>query len=152
MLNRGLTLAGSPVSFDSIKNTIIGTSIVSSSSTASIVNGVQEINMNVDSGGYSPNSFVIKTGVPVKWNVNVLELTGCNQELVMREYNIDKKLERGLNVIEFTPTKTGTISFTCGMGMLHGSFVVTQDGSATQQQLAVAKPAASSSCGCGGMK
>ena len=153
MLNRGLALAGSSLSFDSIKNTIVGTTLVSNLTAAgTIVNGVQEINMQVDSSGYSPNSFVIQVGTPVKWNVQVTELTGCNQELVMREYGIDKQLQKGLNVIEFTPTKTGTISFTCGMGMLHGSFVVTKDGSATQQEIAAATPKASSSCGCGGMK
>jgi len=147
MLNRGLALAGSPISFDSIKTSIVGASGVSaspgSSTSNSVVinNGVQEVNMNVDASGYSPNSFVIKTGVPVKWNVQVTQLTSCNQELVMRDYGIDKQLQKGLNVIEFTPTKTGTISFTCGMGMLHGSFIVTQDGSATQQQVPSATPA-----------
>jgi len=163
MLNRGLSLAGSNFSFDSIKSTIIGTSsatiAASSSSNAKIINGAQEINMNVDASGYSPNSFVIKQGVPVKWNVNVITLTSCNSELVMREYNIDKKLQKGLNVIEFTPTKTGTISFTCGMGMLHGSFIVTADGTATQQQVQAATPSKGStcsmssggSCGCGMM-
>ena len=152
MLNRGLSLAGSNFSFDSIKSTIIGTSsaTLASTNSASLINGVQEINMNVDASGYSPNSFVIKEGVPVKWNVNVLVLTSCNSELVMREYGIDKNLQKGLNVIEFTPTKTGTISFTCGMGMLHGSFIVTSDGKATQQQVQAATPSKGSTCSMGG--
>ena len=53
----------------------------------------------------------------------------------MAEYNIDKQLSQGLNVIEFTPTKTGAITFTCGMGMLRGSFIVTDDGQATNAQI-----------------
>jgi len=149
MLNRGLNLTGSNFSYEIIKTKITGTNL--NVSNVVVSNGVQEINMNVDASGYSPNSFVLKQGVPVKWNINVLQLTGCNSELVANAYNIDIKLKQGLQTIEFTPDKTGTIQFTCGMGMLHGSFVVTSSGTATQQQIVSASPKASSSCGCGGM-
>lgn len=165
MLNRGLALTGSNFTFDNIKTSLIGgnaaiiaNSIGSTNSGVSIVNGVQEVNMQVSGSGYSPNSFVLKKGVPVKWNVDVTQLTGCNSELVMNQYNIDKNLKQGLNVIEFTPDKVGTISFTCGMGMLRGSFIVTEDGSATQQKVAAATPpkgmqcggSSGGGCGCGG--
>jgi len=166
MLNRGLTLAGSPVNFDSIKTGIVGgitgNAIAGSSAgdSGSVVqnNGVQEVNMDVGASGYNPNSFVIKPNIPVKWNVNVNQLTSCNSELVMNEYEIDVRLKQGLNVVQFTPTKTGTISFSCGMGMLRGSFIVTDTGTATQQQVAAATPKkgmtcgmnAGGGCGCGG--
>ncbi len=164
MLNRGLTLAGSPVNFDSIKTGIIGgvtgNAVAGDSGSVTQGNGVQEVNMDVSSNGYNPRSFVIKKGIPVKWNVNVKQLTGCNQELVMNAYGIDVRLKQGLNVLEFTPTKKGTISFSCGMGMLRGSFIVTETGTATQQQVAAATPKAGASCsmgsgggcGCGGAR
>ncbi len=150
MLNRGLTLVGSNYNYESIKTKLIGTEIVSQGTNfATINNRIQEINMDVDSSGYSPNSFVLKKGVPVKWNINVKELTGCNSELILRQYNIDKNLKQGLNIIEFIPDKIGTITFTCGMGMLHGSFIVTDTGSATQEQVAAAVPKSSGSCSMG---
>ncbi|VVB83096.1 putative copper-exporting P-type ATPase A [uncultured archaeon] len=163
MLNRGLALSGSSFSFDSIKSAIIGgvTGNVINSGNGNVVqnNGVQEVNMNVDASGYHPNSFVIKQGIPVKWNVNVQQLTGCNSELILNQYGIDKRLNPGLNVIEFTPDKIGTMQFSCGMGMLRGSFIVTESGTATQQQVATATQKSSGSCnmnnggGCGcGMK
>ena len=148
MLNRGLSLMGSSYSYDSIKAKLIG--IETEGSASVISNGVQEVNMNVDASGYSPNSFVIKNRVPVKWNVNVKQLTGCNRELVMNAYDINVNLKQGLNVIEFTPTKTGTISFTCGMGMLRGSFLVTETGTASQQEVQAATPPAGGSCGGSG--
>ena len=159
MINRGLLTIGSPYSFESITNNFQSSPVSSISST--ITDGYQVINMDVDSSGYSPNSFVIKKGIPVKWNVNVKELTGCNQELVLNQYGIDKNLQTGLNVIEFTPDKVGTISFTCGMGMLHGSFIVTDSGTASAAQVQSATPAKGASCsmgangggcGCGGTK
>lgn len=156
MLNRGLSLTGSSLSYDSIKASIIG---VNGANSSSVVNGYQEVNMNMDTRGYHPNSFVIKNGIPVKWNIDVTELIPCNNEIIMNAYGIDVKLKQGLNVIEFTPTKTGTITFTCGMGMLRGSFIVTDTGTATQQEVQAATPTAGGSCsmgangggcGCGG--
>jgi sulfite exporter TauE/SafE/copper chaperone CopZ len=161
MLNRGLTLSGSSFSFDSIKAGIIGGTgaVVSGSGNVVQNNGVQEVNMNVDGSGYHPNSFVIKKGIPVKWNVNVQQLTSCNSELIFNQYGINKNLKQGLNVIEFTPDKVGTFQFSCGMGMLRGSFIVTESGTATTGQVAAATPTSSGSCnmngggGCGcGMK
>ncbi len=162
MLNRGLTLMGSSYSFDAIKQKISGGNInqasVGSNTGVTINNGIQEVNMDVGAGGYSPNSFVLKKGVPVKWNVNVKQLTGCNSELVMNDYNIDARLKQGINVFEFTPDKTGTIRFSCGMGMIRGSFIVTETGAASQEEIKANIPAAGmqcggssgGGCGCGG--
>jgi len=147
MLNRGLSLVGSD--FDSIKEKIIGTNL-DSAENANIVGDYQEVNMEVSASGYSPNSFVLKVGIPVKWNIDVTELTGCNEEIVLNEYDIYQELEEGLNVIEFTPTETGTIKFSCGMGMLRGSFLVTETGTASESQIKAAAPSSGGSCGMGG--
>lgn len=152
MLNRGLSLTGSSFNFDSIKSSIIGGvtgNAISSGNSVVNNNGVQEVNMDVDGSGYNPNSFVIKQGVPVKWNINVKQLTGCNSELVMSAYGIDIRLKQGLNTAQFTPDKTGNIQFSCGMGMIRGSFIVTETGTATQQQVASAAPKAGGSCSMG---
>jgi len=163
MLNRGLSLMGSSYSFDAIKEKISGgslnqVSVSNEENSVVIKDGIQEVNMNVDGGGYSPNSFVIKKGVPVKWNVDVKQLTGCNSELVMNDYNINARLKQGLNIFEFIPDKVGTIRFSCGMGMIRGSFIVTETGTASQAEVKAATPAAGmqcggssgGGCGCGG--
>lgn len=149
MVNRGLTLAGSSYNYDSIKSKIIGTN-AGAGQNSQIVNGVQEINMDVDASGYKPNSFVLKRGVPVKWNINVKQLTGCNSELVANEYGININLKTGKNLAEFTPDKIGTFTFSCGMGMLRGSFVVTETGQASQQQINLATPSTGMQCGGSG--
>lgn len=147
MLNRGLTVMGSPVSYDAIKETII------QPETGSVIikGDYQEVNMEVNRYGWKPNSFVLKKGVPVKWNINVKELTGCNNEIIVNEYGLDIKLKEGLNVVEFVPEETGTVRWSCWMGMIPGSFIVTESGDATQEQLAASAPQASGSCGgsCG---
>jgi len=158
MINRGLTLAGSSYNYDSIKSKIIGTN-AGAGQNSQIVSGVQEINMDVDASGYKPNSFVLKKGVPVKWNINVKQLTGCNSELVANEYGININLKAGKNLAKFTPNKIGTFTFSCGMGMLRGSFIVTETGEASQQQIKASTPptgmqcggSGGGSCGCGMM-
>ncbi len=112
-------------------------------------NTVQEINMDISESGYSPSSFVLKKGIPVKWNINVKQLTACNDEIILNSYGIKKSLKEGLNVIEFTPDKTGTISFSCSMGMLRGSFIVTESGTATKEQIQSNIPARGNSCSMG---
>lgn len=154
MLNRGLTLTDSPYSLDKIKSRFTGIQAPS----AGIVDGYQVINMDVDASGFKPNSFVLKKGVPVKWKINVKQLTGCNNEIIAKEYGMDIKLKQGLQTVEFTPDKTGNFGFSCWMGMLRGSFIVTETGVASQQQVQQATPKSSScsmgangrGCGCGG--
>ena len=145
ILNRGLTVMGSPYSYNGLKTSLIGGGI-----GAVISNGYQEINMDVTASGWSPNSFVLKKGVPVKWNINVKELTGCNNEIIVRDYNLDFKLKKGMQTIEFTPDKAGTVQWSCWMGMIPGSFVVTDDGTASENQIQSAAPISSGGCGCGG--
>jgi len=149
MLNRGLSLTGSGYDLQSIISNLKGTGGIESNVLLDS-EGYQIINMNMDTKGYHPNSFVIKKGIPVKWNIDVVELIPCNNEIIANAYGIDVKLRQGLNVIEFTPDKTGTIPFSCGMGMLRGSFIVTETGTASQEEIKTNTPTAGHTCGCGG--
>jgi len=126
MLNRGLVVMGSDYSYDAIKAKVVGVGGV----TGNVIlkEGYQIIEMEVDRYGWSPDSFALKKGVPTKWNINVKELTGCNNEIIVRDYDLDIKLKKGMNVVEFTPDKTGTVQWSCWMGMIPGSFVVTDTG------------------------
>ena len=74
--------------------------------------------------GYSPNSFTIKQGMPVKWLIDAQAPFSCASTIVMNKYNIRKSLIKGENIIEFTPRETGRITFSCSMGMYTGYFNV----------------------------
>jgi sulfite exporter TauE/SafE/copper chaperone CopZ len=150
MLNRGLALAGQPN-----LDTILSVSASDSANNNTVIkNGVQEINMDMTRKGYSPNKFMLQKDVPVKWNINVKELIPCNNEILVPAYNIDVKLKQGMNTIEFTPNKEGTVPFSCGMGMLRGTFIVKTDiGSQADVQKALASTntnKASTGATCGG--
>ncbi|MBI4140024.1 sulfite exporter TauE/SafE family protein [Candidatus Woesearchaeota archaeon] len=78
---------------------------------------VQTIEMNVVGLDYSPSKFIIQKGVPVEWKVDGTKAQGCAQILTVPKLGITKRLTKDVNVIKFTPENTGTIHFTCGMGM-----------------------------------
>ncbi len=87
-------------------------------------NEVQVVHMTQSARGYSPNSFTIKKGVKVKWIVTSTDPYTCASSLVSKKLNIRQALKEGENIIEFTPTETGKIAFSCSMGMYSGSFNV----------------------------
>jgi sulfite exporter TauE/SafE len=87
---------------------------------------VQEIKMTQNGSGYSPNVLTIKKGVKVRWIVNSTNPYTCASSLVMPQYGIRESLQKGENIIEFTPTKTGEIPFSCSMGMYRGKFFVVE--------------------------
>ncbi|MFZ2253324.1 MAG: sulfite exporter TauE/SafE family protein [Minisyncoccia bacterium] len=84
----------------------------------------QEVRMTQDGSGYSPSEFTVKAGVPVRWIITSTTQFTCASSLVMKDFNIRKTLKFGENIIEFTPTKTGTIPFSCSMGMYRGVITV----------------------------
>ena len=51
-------------------------------------------------------------------------LTGCNNKIKLKEFNIEKELVVGDNIIEFTPTKEGTYNYTCWMNMIKNNITV----------------------------
>lgn len=95
---------------------------------APISGQVQEVKMAVTYQGYVPNVIYLKKDVPVRWVIDGAGVTGCTDEIVIHGYNIRKKLSRGETIVEFTPTATGEIRFSCWMNMVWGKFIVTEDG------------------------
>ena len=80
------------------------------------------------SGGRYPN-ITVKAGVPVRWIIDVPKgaLNGCNYRMVLRAYGIAHTFSEGENVVEFTPEETGTVTYTCWMGMIRGKIFVTDE-------------------------
>ncbi len=115
-------------------------------------NGVQVVKMKELANGYSPSSFTVKQGVPVKWIIDAQAPYSCAASIVMNKYNIRKNLVKGENIIEFTPTEAGRIPFSCGMGMYTGVFnVVDKDGNSATSEVNTANAAAPRTAGgCGG--
>ena len=88
--------------------------------------GTQLVVTQLYEDGY--DDIQVSAGVPVVWIVEVDEeaLNGCNNQIVCTTFDLTCDLTAGSNVIEFTPAQTGTYTFSCWMGMLHGTIEVVE--------------------------
>ncbi len=86
---------------------------------------VQKISTEIDYGSYPP--FIVRAGIPVEWTIIVPEgkLNGCNGEIIVPAFDLDIPLSEGENVVTFMPEKTGTVPYSCWMGMIKSSIEVT---------------------------
>lgn len=83
------------------------------------------VNIQVSNGGYKADVNTLKVGVPVKLKLTTNGVRSCSRAFTIPEFNYFKVLpETGTEEIEFTPTKTGKLTYTCSMGMYTGSFNV----------------------------
>ena len=92
-----------------------------------IYNKYQEVNIDLSYDGYE--DIIVQKGIKVRLVINVSKkyLTGCNNEVVISEYGIRKKLVEGKNIIEFMPKKEGVFTMNCWMNMLNNSIKVVDD-------------------------
>lgn len=139
----GYNLTGINLNFFSPKNV----SAQASDENVTVENGVQVVRMVQNSSGYEPNSFVIKKNIPVRWIVNSTDPYSCASSIVSAELNVRQALQAGENVIEFTPTKVGSIRFSCSMGMYNGVFTVVDQSADTKTITPEPVPTSNGSCG-----
>ncbi len=86
------------------------------------------IKITVSGDGYTPALIPLKKGQPVKLAFYRADSNNCGGEVVFSKQNISKKLPVGETVlVEFTPTEAGEIGFACGMDMLRGKLVVSEN-------------------------
>jgi len=136
-LDRGLVLAGSPITV--IPQLNIGKTLAIALQSngvngdngenadvagVSVVNGAQEL-LLVAERGYTPDTLTVKKGTPVRLTVEYRERATCQKQFLIPAFAVNETLpDYGSKVVEFTPTKTGTFPFTCGMGMYRGTLIV----------------------------
>lgn len=126
MFQTGLAVSGIQLPSFSVSNLFNFGGGSNNSVVAEIVDGVQIVTSEVYNGSYEP--ITVKAGVPVKWTIHVGagQLSGCNYRFEIRSLGIQYQLEEGDNVLEFTPTKTGKLSYNCWMGMISSSVNVVE--------------------------
>lgn len=102
-------------------------------SGATVEDRVQVIESTLTGGRY-PN-ITVTAGIPVRWIIHVPKgaLNGCNYRMQINVYGIVHTFSEGENIIEFIPEQTGTIPYTCWMGMIRGTIFVTDGTGETQE-------------------
>ena len=116
MLNRGLITLG--FNIENIFNDY------GSYTKSTIKENYQEVKFDLEYSDYE--DIIVQKGIPVRMIINVDKkyLTGCNNEISIKEFNINKKLEEGENIIEFVPEDEGVYTYTCWMEMITNNIKV----------------------------
>jgi plastocyanin domain-containing protein len=92
--------------------------------------GVQEATVIVE-GAYDPEEIVVKKGLPVAITFDRRDQGECTEWVVFQDLptregkTVKARLpEDEKTKVVFTPTRSGTYEFVCGMGMVHGKLIV----------------------------
>ena len=92
---------------------------------ARLEDGYQVVESRLLSGTYP--SIQVEAGTPVRWIIHADEdeINGCNDRFFQRELQLEHSFSPGDNTVEFTPASPGTYTYSCWMGMIHGTITVT---------------------------
>jgi sulfite exporter TauE/SafE len=127
-INRAAMLVGSPVTFNSVKNAIVGGGL-SAATTATAyktgADGVVEVPFSIINTKYVPDSVSVPADKPVRLLLDRQEDVACSDRLVIKQLGVDVALApNAVTKIDLPATPAGTYSMTCGMGMMSGQLVV----------------------------
>jgi len=144
MFSRGAALAGfSMPGFDRASNVAaasaqvtedVNTAADNGSDTNAVKKDVQYISSTMSANAYP--DITVEKGIPVEWTIHADagDINGCNRTMVIAAYGLEVKLEEGDNLIKFTPTETGNITYSCWMGMITAQIAVKEASAAASAQ------------------
>ena len=117
MLGNGMTLAGF------VRPSLSGDGNLIA---AVVADGRQTLETNLLPDAYQ--AIRVQAGIPLTWRIQVDKsaLNGCNNRFLIPEFDVEKRLLPGENIVEFTPDKPGIYPYMCWMGMI-GSRIVVGD-------------------------
>ncbi|MEM3113346.1 MAG: cupredoxin domain-containing protein [Candidatus Pacearchaeota archaeon] len=84
---------------------------------------LQKVTLGIKDYNYYPNTIEVESGKPVEITLDN-SVGGCYRSFVIRDLGINKYSRDPSQKITFTPTKSGTYTFACSMGMGYGKLIV----------------------------
>lgn len=90
---------------------------------ATVLNGMQEVTLTIDTNGFSNSMIVLQKGLPATINFKGLVLDYCNHKMLLSQELIE--LKEGDNIIQITPTED--ISFKCWLEIHYGYIALVDD-------------------------
>lgn len=93
--------------------------------------GVQELNLTITPGGYSPMRFAVQKGIPVRINFRALGEVGCGNACIFpaepdKPVALQLTREQTLQVLDFTPQVAGEFQFQCTNNCFRGIMTVRE--------------------------
>jgi len=116
----GLRLAG--FTFPSLGPSTVAAAPLPAAATAA--GATQALYTFQDVDGYRPGNVSIYAGTPTRWTIESLNAQSCATFLRIPDLDLAVTLNKGLNEVLLPAMKTGTLSYTCAMGMYGGTITI----------------------------
>ncbi|MDO8964574.1 MAG: sulfite exporter TauE/SafE family protein [Coriobacteriia bacterium] len=127
ILNRGLMVVGSPVTFETVKSAIVSGPRVADSAAPfkTAPDGVVEIPLTIENVQFSPQNSSLPADRPVRLIVDRKEANACSAQLAIPQLGVLADLkDNAVTVVDVPAAKAGSYTLTCGMGMMAGGITV----------------------------
>jgi len=127
IFNRGLMVVGSPVTFDTVKNSVVGSpqAAADTSRYKTAADGVVEIPLTIQNTQFSPQNISLPADKKVRLIVNRKEENACSAQLAIPQLGVLANLTpNGVTSVDVPAAKAGSYTLTCGMGMMAGGITV----------------------------
>jgi len=123
--NAGLNLLGSPLAPERVLASLFQTGDGGYAAAPQVVNGVQELTINVTNRGYSPSYWNVESGKPLRLRMVSNDTYSCALAFTIPSLGVQETLPvTGERVIDLPPQPEGYVFFTCSMGMYNGTIKV----------------------------
>jgi hypothetical protein len=128
-LNRGALLLGSPVTFQSIKQGVVGTAPSAEAEFTVADDGVVEVSLSIVNTTFRPDTVRIPADRPVRLLVDRQEAGACSDEIWLPQLGVRESLEPfAVTRVALPATAAGRYTLTCGMGMMSGTLIAGDAG------------------------
>ena len=87
------------------------------------VGDAQKVVIGMKDYNYYPNTVKVRAGQQVSLSLDE-SVYGCFRDFTIRELGVKKYLKTPQDTVEFVPSKKGTYTFACSMGMGTGRLIV----------------------------
>lgn len=125
-LNAGLNLLGSPLAPERVLAALFQSNGGGYAAIPQVINGVQELTINVTDRGYTPSYWNVESGKPLRLRMVSDNTYSCALAFTIPSLGIQETLPiTGERVFELPPQPEGYLFFTCSMGMYNGTIKVT---------------------------
>lgn len=130
-INRGLMLTGAPVSFETIKNAVVGGQVAETADYQTGADGVVEVPLVIENTQFVPATVQVPAGKPVRLLVDRREDNACSDQVALPQLGVLADVAPfAVTAVDLPPTAAGRYTLTCGMGMMSGQLVVGGGGGA----------------------
>ncbi len=124
VFDRGSMLVGSPITFQSAKQVVLGAPEAGPLDFKVAEDGVAEVSLLIENTRFVPQVLQVPADRPVRLLVERREDNACSDQIAVPQMGVLEDLKPfDTTVVDLPATPQGSYTLTCGMGMMSGRII-----------------------------